>query len=71
MAPSATFSAHPDAAALLAQATCETGLHDFGDGQFRGLYEHFGLPLDGVEAAVRGWLDDPGHRSDRFGRVDL
>jgi len=30
MARSATFSARPDAAALLAQASFETGLHDFG-----------------------------------------
>ena len=31
-------------------------------------YKHFGLPLDGVEPAVRRWLDDPGNRSDRFGK---
>jgi hypothetical protein len=37
-------------------------------GVVRSVQEHFGLPLDGVEPAVRGWLDDPGHRSDRFGR---
>jgi hypothetical protein len=37
-------------------------------GVVRTAYEHFGLPPDGVEAAVRAWLDDPGHRSDRFGR---
>jgi hypothetical protein len=34
MARSATFSAHPDTAALLAQAERETGLHDFGNEQF-------------------------------------
>lgn len=33
-----------------------------------GVYEHFALPLDGVEAALRAWLDDPGHRGDRFGK---
>lgn len=31
-------------------------------------YQHFGLPPDGVQPAVRRWLDDPGNRSDRFGR---
>ena len=31
-------------------------------------YKHFGLPLDGVEPAVRRWLSDPGNRSDRFGK---
>lgn len=36
MARSATFSAEPDVAALLAQAEHETGLHDFGDGPLRG-----------------------------------
>lgn len=41
MVRSATFGAQPDAAALLAQAEYETGLHDFGDGQFRG-------PLDAL-----------------------
>lgn len=35
MARSATFSARPDTAVLLAQAEAETGLHDFGDRQFR------------------------------------
>jgi hypothetical protein len=34
----------------------------------RTVYQHFGLPLNGVERAVRGWLDDPGNRSDRFGK---
>jgi Sulfotransferase family len=34
----------------------------------RTAYEHFGLPLDGVMPAVRDWLDDPGNRSDRFGK---
>jgi hypothetical protein len=34
----------------------------------RTAYEHFGLPLDRVMPAVRGWLDDPGNRSDRFGK---
>jgi hypothetical protein len=34
----------------------------------RAVYQHFGLPLDGVEAAARAWLDDPGNRGDRFGR---
>lgn len=33
----------------------------------QAVYGHFGLPSDGVHAAVRGWLDDPHHRSDRFG----
>jgi hypothetical protein len=37
-------------------------------GVVRAAYEHFGLPLDGVEPAVRAWLDAPGHRGDRFGR---
>jgi hypothetical protein len=37
-------------------------------GVVQAAYEHFGLPPDGVEATVRAWLDDPGHRSDRFGR---
>src|SRR5882724_7160710 len=41
MARSATFSPRPDAAALLAQAECETGLHDFGDGRIRGPLEEF------------------------------
>jgi len=36
MTRSVTFSEQPDAAALLAQAEAETGLHDFGDDQFRG-----------------------------------
>ena len=36
MARSATFSAQPDAAALLAQAEDHTGLHDFGDDQTEG-----------------------------------
>jgi hypothetical protein len=45
MARNATFSAKPDAAALLAQATHETGLHDFGDGQLRGPLEVFGSLL--------------------------
>jgi hypothetical protein len=36
-------------------------------GVIRGVYSHFSLPLDGVEGAVRAWLDDPGNRSDRFG----
>jgi hypothetical protein len=39
VAPSATFFAQPDAAALLARAEYETGLRDFGDGQFRGPLE--------------------------------
>jgi hypothetical protein len=39
MGLSATFSAQPDAAALLAQAEYETGLHDFGDRRFRGPLE--------------------------------
>jgi len=34
----------------------------------RAAYEYFGLPLDGVMPAVLGWLDDPGNRSDRFGK---
>ena len=37
-------------------------------GVVRAAYRHFGLPLDGVEAAVRAWLDDPGNRGDRFGQ---
>lgn len=37
-------------------------------GVVRGVYEHFALPPDGVEAALRAWLDDPGHRGDRFGK---
>ncbi len=37
-------------------------------GVVRGVYEHFALPLDGLEAALRAWLDDPGNRSDRFGK---
>jgi len=41
MARSATFSAHPDTAALLVQAERETGLHDFGNEQFRGPLEAF------------------------------
>ena len=36
MARSVTFSERPDAAALLAQAEAETGLHDFGGDEFRG-----------------------------------
>jgi Sulfotransferase family len=36
MVRSATFNPQPDAAALLAQAEYETGLHDFGRRQFRG-----------------------------------
>ena len=36
MTRSVTFSERPDVAALLAQAEAETGLDDFGDGQFRG-----------------------------------
>src|SRR5271169_4470916 len=39
MVLSATFSAQPDAAALLGQAEYETGLHDFGDRRFRGPLE--------------------------------
>ena len=34
----------------------------------RTAYEYFSLPLDGVMPAVRGWLDDPGNRTDRFGK---
>jgi hypothetical protein len=34
----------------------------------RAAYAYFGLPLDGVLPAVRGWLDDQGNRSDRFGK---
>lgn len=34
----------------------------------RGVYQHFGLGLNGVEPAVRAWLDDPGNRADRFGK---
>jgi hypothetical protein len=34
----------------------------------RSVYQHFGLPWDGVEPAVRAWLDDPGNRGDRFGK---
>jgi Sulfotransferase family len=34
----------------------------------RAVHEHFGLPRDGVEPAVRAWLADPGNRADRFGR---
>ena len=36
-------------------------------GVVQAVYSHFGLPLDGVEGAVRAWLDDRGNRSDRFG----
>ena len=32
------------------------------------VYKHFGLPPDGVEPAVRAWLDDPGNRGDRLGK---
>ncbi len=32
------------------------------------MYEHFSLPMDGVEPALRAWLDDPGNRGDRFGK---
>ncbi len=32
------------------------------------VYKHFGLPSDGVEPAVRAWLDDPGNRGDRLGK---
>ena len=32
------------------------------------VYKHFGLPLDGVAPAVQAWLDDPGNRSDRYGK---
>lgn len=34
----------------------------------RGIYAHFGLDDEGVEPAVRGWLDDPGNRADRHGK---
>ena len=34
----------------------------------RAVYEHFGLPMDGVEPALRAWLDDPGNHGDRFGK---
>jgi hypothetical protein len=34
----------------------------------RAVYQHFGLPMDGVEPAVRAWLAEPGNRSDRFGK---
>ncbi len=37
-------------------------------GVVRAVYEHFALPLDGVEPALRAWLDDPGNRGDRFGK---
>jgi Sulfotransferase family len=63
MAGSATFSTQPDAAALLAQAEHETGLHDFGDSQFRG-------PLDALvrflNTADRLGADD---RRAAFGQV--
>jgi hypothetical protein len=46
MARSATFGAQPDAAALLTQAAAETGLRDFGDGQFRGALDAFARLLN-------------------------
>ncbi len=49
MARSATFSERPDAAALLAQASRETGLHDFGDDQFRGPLETLVRFLDAAD----------------------
>jgi hypothetical protein len=35
---------------------------------FSGQPDGASPPLDGVERAVRGWLDDPGNRSDRVGK---
>ena len=37
-------------------------------GVVQAVYEHFALPPDGLEPALRAWLDDPGNRSDRFGK---
>ncbi len=37
-------------------------------GTIRGIYDHFGLEPAGVGEAVRGWLADPGNRSDRHGK---
>lgn len=53
MARSATFSARPGAAALLAQAEHETGLHDFGNEQFRGPLEAFVRFLNAAGAPTR------------------
>jgi hypothetical protein len=49
MARSATFSPQPDAAALLAKAEAETGLHDFGAGGFRGPLDAFVRFLNSAE----------------------
>jgi len=49
MVRSATFSARPDAAALQAQASRETGLRDFGAGQFRGPLETLVAFLDAAD----------------------
>src|SRR5690606_31879907 len=38
-------------------------------GTLRSIYGRFDLPFDeAVEAAMRGWLDDPANRSDRHGK---
>ena len=63
MARSATFLAQPDAAALLAQAQYETGLHDFGDGRFRGPLAAF---VELVNSAGQLTMDD---RRAAFGQM--
>ena len=78
MAQSATLSAQPQRVekaladpASEADSVCHVTYPELvadPAGVVRGVYEHFALPLDGVEAALRAWLDDPGHRSDRFGK---
>jgi len=54
MARSVTFSERPDVAGLLAQAEAETGLHDYGDDQFRGPLAAF-TPADEVRARFAGY----------------
>ncbi len=52
-------------------SVCHVGYRDLAADPVavvRAVYKHFGLPLGGVEPAVRAWLEDPGNRGDRFGK---
>ena len=57
--------------AARSDSVCHVGYRDLAADPVavvHAVYKHFGLPLDGVEPAVRAWLDDPGNRGDRFGK---
>lgn len=53
------------------ERVCHVRYPDFARdpvGTVRSIYAHFDLPADGVDDAVRGWLDDPANRPDRYGK---